>query len=429
MCKDFICKRLSLIIVESKKNVMNKICMVVHQNYYADGRVRRYAESLAEAGAQVDVLCVRNDKVTSGESRQQGIRVITIPVGRGYKNRLSYIFEYALAFILFTFYLLALHLKNRYDVIHVHNMPDFLIFTALIPKWLGAKLVLDIHDPMPEFYMSKYTTPRETPSVWLLRLQEQCSARMANEVITANPFFRENLIQRGIPADKITVINNIPDEKIFFRNGYMRDFQNRRRHFTLIYPGTIAPRYHLDIAIRALPRIISSVPNVRLKIIGPLVDYVEELKHLAQQLGVQEFVEFHPAIKISEVPQQLMQADLGIYLALPDAHMNIATPSKVLEFAAMGLPIIASRLQVLETFFPGAALQFVTPGDVEAFAEAVVALHRSPERRANMVHQADTAFVRSYSWQSEMRKYFDLLRRLNGCKTKAMESKRLLQES
>ena len=390
---------------------MLKICMVVHQNYYVDGRVRRYAESLTEAGAQVDILCVRNDKVTRGENRQ-GIRVMTIPVGRGYKNRLSYIFEYALAFILFTFYLLAQHLKHRYDVIHVHNMPDFLIFVALIPKWLGAKLILDIHDPMPEFYMSKYTTPRETLSVRLLRLQERCSAWMAHEVITANPFFRENLILRGIPADKIMVINNIPNEKIFSRNGYHRDFQNRRQHFTLIYPGTIAPRYHLDIAIRALPKIMPRVPNVRLKIIGPLVDYAEELKHLAQRLGVHEFVEFHPAIKISEVPQQLLQADLGIYLALPDAHMNIATPSKVLEFAAMGLPIIASRLKVLETFFNDSALQFVTPGDVEAFAEAVVTLHRSSEKREQMVRHADAAFVRTYSWSKEMHKYFDLLRRL-----------------
>jgi glycosyltransferase involved in cell wall biosynthesis len=393
------------------RSVMNKICMVVHQNYYGDGRVRRYAESLAEAGAQVDILCVRNDKVTSGES-QRGIRVMTIPVGRGYKNRLSYLFEYALAFMLFAFYLLVLHLRNRYDVIHVHNMPDFLLFVALIPKWLGAKLILDIHDPMPEFYMSKYGTPRDTLGVRLLRLQERWATRMAHEVITANQYFRENLIQRGIPADKITVVNNIPDEKIFHRNGYQRDFQNKRQHFTLIYPGTIAPRYHLDVAIRALPRIIPSVPNVRLKIIGPLVDYVEELKYLTRQLGVQGFVEFHPAIRINEVPQQLMQADLGIYLALPDAHMNIATPSKVLEFAAMGLPIIASRLKVLETFFTDSALHFLNPGDVEAFAEAVVALHRSPEKREDMVRHADAAFVNTYSWQNEMQKYFVLQDRL-----------------
>lgn len=408
---------------------MIKICMVVHQNYYGDSRVRRYAESLAEAGARVDVLCVRNDKVTSGESGQQGIRVITIPVGRVYKNRLSYLFEYALAFTFFSLYLLVLHLRNHYDVIHVHNMPDFLIFTALIPKWLGARLILDIHDPMPEFYTSKYRKPRKTLGVRLLRLQEKWSTRLAHEVITANPYFRENLIRRGVPAGKITVVNNIPDEKIFQRNGYVRDFQNRRQHFTLIYPGTIAPRYRLDIAIRALPKIIPSIPNVRLKIIGPLVDYVEELKHLARQLGVQEFVEFHPAIRISEVPQQLMQADLGIYLALSDAHMNIATPSKVLEFAAMGLPIIASRLKVLETFFPGAALHFVNPGDVEAFAEAVVALHRRPEKRENMVRHADAAFVHAYSWQNEMRKYFALLRRLDGNKVQGSESKRLPQES
>lgn len=132
-----------------------RVCMIVHQYYYRDTRVRRYADALADAGAQVDVICVRSpDRPSTGQ--RDGVRVFTVPINRGYGSRGSYLLEYGIAFVFFATWLLALYVKNRYQVIHIHNMPDFLIFAALVPRLLGAKLILDIHDPMPELYMSKY---------------------------------------------------------------------------------------------------------------------------------------------------------------------------------------------------------------------------------------------------------------------------------
>jgi len=136
---------------------MVKLCMIVHQNYYTDLRVRSYAEGLASIGAQVDVLCLRAEQQGAHESN--GVRVFASPIRRGAEKPWNYVFEYGVSFLLFTIRLLALFARNRYQIIHVHNMPDFLIFTALVPKLFGAKLILDIHDPMPEFYLSKYAEP------------------------------------------------------------------------------------------------------------------------------------------------------------------------------------------------------------------------------------------------------------------------------
>jgi glycosyltransferase involved in cell wall biosynthesis len=266
---------------------------------------------------------------------------------------------------------------------------------------------------MPEFYMSKYEECHtNSTAVRLMRLQEKLSSMLVHAVITANSNFEDNLVKRGIPADKITVVNYVPDPQVFNRSEYKEERNSKSKHFTLIYPGTIAPRYGLDVAIRALPLLIIRIPQLRLVIIGPQVEYMDELATLAQQLGVSPFVQFKPTIPVDEVPWQVIQADVGIYPALPDPHMNIATPCKVLEYAVMGIPIIASRLKVLEDLFTNSAIMFFEPGNVDQFARCVLELFESPARRDELVRNTDNSFVRTHSWNSERRAYFNLLNRL-----------------
>jgi len=390
---------------------MIKVCMVVHQYYDRDSRVRRYAESLANAGARVDVLCLRQPGQRPVEDRD-GIRLLSVPIGRSYKTRASYLMEYGRAFVLFAIRLLGLYARNRYQIIHVHNMPDFLTFTVLIPRILGAKLILDIHDPMPEFYMSKYRGGQRSMAVRLMRLQEKLSAGLAHAVITANENFRKNLILRGIPADKITVVNNVADAKLFNRQRYVGESLPPDDHFTLIYPGTIAPRYGLDVAIRALPMLTDQIPQIRLVILGTQTQHVEELAILAEQLNVAPFVEFRPPVPVHQVPDHIAQAQVGIYTALPDAHMDIATPSKVLEYAMMGIPIIASRLKIIEDLFGPSGVMMFKPGSAHEFAACVAQLYQQPERRKEMVRTVDMNFVATHSWRYERQKYLELLNKL-----------------
>jgi glycosyltransferase involved in cell wall biosynthesis len=359
----------------------------------------------------VDVLCARDPSQAQTET-EQSIQIHTVAVSRRYKGRMSYLAEYMLALLLFTVALLRLQIRNRYDLIHIHNMPDFLVFTGLLPKLLGAKIILDIHDPMPEFYRSKFDAGAGSSIVSLLKLQERVSASIAHAVIAANANFRRNLIRRGVPASKITVINNVADAKIFNRALYNQLQHPRCGRFTLIYPGTIAPRYNLDTAIRALPLLLPAIPHVRLLVIGPQVDHVDELTALAAELGVLQAVEFRPSLPVHEVAQAMACADVGIYTAQPGPHMSIATPTKVLEYAAMGLPIVASRLAVLEEFFPESAIRFFEPGNVTHFAQAVLELYAEPGRRHELVEHADHHFVRKFSWESEQAKYLKLLQQL-----------------
>ena len=390
-----------------------KLCMVVHQDYYRDSRVRRYAEALAAAGVAVDVLCVRPERPTDRASQtREGIRVYAIPLSRQYSGLASYLIEYALALVLFSIRLAGLYIRNRYAVIHVHNMPDFLVFTALLPAICGARVILDIHDPMPEFYMSKYARTADDPLVRGLRFQERLSARFAHALVTANRNFRDHLVQRGLEAAKITVVSNVPDPMVFdpSRRGSRPPTDSGR--FTLIYPGTIAPRYGLDLAVRALPRLRQEIPGIELVVVGTRTAYADALGELAAELGVGECLRVKPAVPVDQVPDELLGADVGIYPALPDAHMSIAIPSKVLEYAAMGLPVVASRLPVLLVGFGEEALLLFQPGCVDEFAEGVLALYRSRERREALVRAADEVLLSRYSWPGECQKYFHLLGRL-----------------
>ncbi|MEW6755699.1 MAG: glycosyltransferase, partial [Candidatus Latescibacterota bacterium] len=103
---------------------MNRVCMVVHKAYHGDPRVRRYTESLLAAGARVDVVCLQPRSQRERPVATPGLRVLAVPVRHGSSARGGYLAEYAAALTHFTARLLPLQLRERYDVIHVHNMPD-----------------------------------------------------------------------------------------------------------------------------------------------------------------------------------------------------------------------------------------------------------------------------------------------------------------
>ncbi|MDQ4076989.1 MAG: glycosyltransferase family 4 protein [Chloroflexota bacterium] len=372
--------------------------------------MRRYVDALVGAGARVDVLCLRER--VSVEPRD-GVRIFTIPLGYDRRSEGRFLLEYGVALLLFTVRLLALYVKNRYHLIQVHNIPDFLVFTALIPRMFGSKLILDNRDPMPEFYRSKFAGCRENGMIIrLIEAQEKLSAMLVDAVITANTAFKDNLVNRGTPAEKIVVINNLPDPEVFDRERYSRAKRDPARPFTLIYPGTIAPRYGLEVAIRALPTLRVTIPNIRLIIIGAQTEHASELARLAEQLDVSSLVQLKDAVPLDDVPRHLAAADVGIYPALPDPHMSIATPTKVLEYVAMGLPVVASRLRVLEALFDKESVLFFEPGDVEGFARGVLELAHNPARRHELMGQADRAFVRRHRWHDERCLYLDVLNTL-----------------
>ena len=392
-----------------------RIAMVVHAYYLKDARVRRYAELLASKGHTVDVLCLgEGDKPKTGSHLGVGIYPIRQARLRG--GQLSYIYEYFSAFVRFFAKLNWLTVtRGNYDVIHVHNMPDFLVFCAIFQKLAGTKIILDLHDLMPEVYQSKYKLGQEHWLTRLLRLEERLSIWFSTAVITANHIFAERLLERGVPASKVTVVMNAADERFFVSEADRKAIRANKRpgDFHVIYVGTLARRYGVEIAVRALAKIhkAGSIPGLRFSIIPKIANegtYAHKIVKEAERSGLGSRFRLMNPVPHDQMPRVIAEADAMIYTPLPDIHMDIALSLKIPEAIAAGCPIVASRLSVHRRYFDEDALYMFEPGDVDECAARVLEVAANPDKvRAKMAHAK--AKLEEIGWPKQAQIYLCLI--------------------
>jgi glycosyltransferase involved in cell wall biosynthesis len=385
--------------------------MAVHAYYEKDARVRRYAEALVQAGHEVDVLALRDP----GRPRREilhGVQVIRLPLARRRGGVARYVFEYCMFFALVLWGLIWLHRRRRYRVVHIHNMPDLLVFAAMYPKLCGARVVLDIHDLMPEVYSSKFQVPISHRAIWPLRVQERWSMWFADRVVFASDLFREIAVARGsVHPDKAISVLNAADIGIFDRARHPWVGPGSGR-FVVLYLGTVSERHGVDQAVRAVARIKGQVPGLRFEIYPRFAEGdgrpLEELRRLVSEQGLSEIVEFLPPVPLEEVPAVMSRASVGVFTPHLDVHIDIALSLKVPEYTAMGLPIVTTRTRIMERYFHSDEVAFFQDGDVQGCAEALLRQARDPEGGRAMAERAGR-FLREHSWEQERDRYFAML--------------------
>ena len=390
---------------------MKRHCMVVHAYYpLGEVRVQREAEALIDAGYQVDVICLR----VSGEptvDSYHGVNVYRMPVRR-HKEQVAVVqfLEY-LAFLTLAFFkLTVLHLRKRYNVVQLHNPPDFLAFAALVPKLTRASVILDIHDLMPEFFLSRFGVERNSIFARLVYLQERLACRFADHTITVTEHWRQSLINRGVPADKCSVLMNLADPRIFRQPVETQPRPRDKDRFQLIYHGAIPQRYGLDLVLRAIAQVRSDIPGIFFTVIG-WGDYLNELQRLSQELGLKEHVCFENFMPVEELPARIATVDLAVVPYHNDVFTNELLPTKLLEYAALGIPAIVSRTMGISAYFDETMVQFFTPGDVDDLARCIRTLYRDRGRLAALAENMER-FNQRYNWTSQSANYVRLVDRL-----------------
>lgn len=390
-------------MTDSKK----RVGMVVHAYYLRDARVIRYAEALSEAGHEVTVVCLQDPHDPPTE-RVNGVDIYRVKFERRRGGKLWYIWEYVWAFVLFWFKLTRLELKQHFDIIHVHNMPDFLVFTGFIPRLRGAKVILDLHDPMPELFMSKYDLQRGF-IIRVLEIEEKISCWYADHLITVDQSFKDIFIRRGIPADKISIVRNMPDSR-FYLDHLPGDPPHSDR-FMLIFAGTVAERYQIHDVIKAVKMAQSDVPNILFRIVGKLDkegDYTEKLQNLIKDLGAESCVEFHAPVPLDDMPKLFSQSQLGLEPSRRDPYTDYVLPLKLLECVAAGVACLVSRRPTIERYFSDEDVAYFEPGDVEGMANRIKELAASPEKLRQLAVNARRVFEK-YNWSNEKANYFRVL--------------------
>lgn len=324
---------------------MEKILVVAHKDYPGGVRERREIEALIDAGYRVDIICLHQPGQAFFESLGS-LNIYRIPLTHKRSGKARFILEYVI-FLISSFILISLfQLRRQYKLVQVHNIPDFLIFGAIFPKIFGAKLILDIRDPMPETFQYKFNLSANSFWIALLRFVENISVKFSDHVLTVHEPLREIHIRRGCPPKKISAIMNLPDEKIFSLEDDFHWPNSTPPDFILIYTGTIGQRHGLQTALRAIPDLIKTIPGIHLRIIGE-GEYQQQLIALSKTLGICSHVSFEPPISLDKVPNELKKSDVGIALQ-EGLFGDIAFPTKVGEYMAMNIPSIVSKTGITE---------------------------------------------------------------------------------
>lgn len=388
---------------------MVRICVIAYTDYAADARVRRAAEALVHRGDEVRVICPLT-RLVDGCTEQSGVRLHPVR-GVPYTSAshpFTYVRRYLIFVLLAAVHALRLHLKHRFDVVHVHTMPDFLIFSALGPKLLGAKLILDVHDLMPELYASKFGLDKSHWIIRGLKAVERTSVHLADAAVAVHEPHLEALVSHGNPADKFTIIMNLPDPAIF------RHHNNGKASagdFTLIYHGTVGTRHGLDIAVRAVALARRQIPVVGLRIIGDGDDFAR-VSALVDELGIGHCVRLEQGFRrIEDIVPAIESATVGVVPIVDDPFTRYMLPLKLLEYVAVGIPVISSSTSTIRAYFSDEMLAFTPAGDPDRLAARIVELYHSPAKRRRLVAEAST-FTETHHWAKEKEGYYQLIDRL-----------------
>jgi glycosyltransferase involved in cell wall biosynthesis len=386
--------------------------MIVHSHYEEDPRVRREAESIVATGRPVTVLGLR---LPGQEATGQlaGVRIVRLDVQRHHGAGIGvYLREYLDFFVRALWMAIRLHRRERFALVQVHSLPDFLAFAALPLRLVGVPLILDLHEAMPEFFRTRFPRASNPLTHRLLLLQERLSIGVSSVTLSVNAAMQDRLIGLGVPPAKLAVVKNSPSLARFDVTAHPRRTFRDDGSLRLIYTGGLIPTYEVDVALRAVAMIAADRPelDVRLEVYGR-GDTAAALQALTDALGIADRVTFHGRIPIDEVPAAVAAADIGLAPTRHDEFTDLSLSGKVFEYGAMGKPVVASALPMLIAMFPAGTVATYRSGDTDGMVSAILTLVDHPVAREAAVTRTE-AVVRDAAWERESIHYLEIVEAL-----------------
>ncbi len=277
----------------------------------------------------------------------------------------------------------------------------------MIPKLMGVPIILDLHDLMPEFYAGRYGNSKSL-TARLIRLQERLACRFADHVITVSEHWRQALIRRGVPEKKCSVVMNVADESHIPSIGTDLDnYTHVKDSFRLIYHGTLVERYGLDLAIKAVDRVRFDIPGIHLTLVG-FGDYLPHLKEMVEDLRLNEYVTFVKLQLAEKLPDLIRSCHLGIVPYRNDIFTDGLLPTKLMEYAALGMPAIAARTSAIHAYFKDTMTEFFEPDNLDDLVRCILALYNNPERLSELACGCQK-FNQQYNWAKVSSEYAALV--------------------
>ena len=397
---------------QNKTSNIKRHCMVVFAPYpLGETRVQREAEALLRAGYQVDVICLR----LRGEPAQDEYKGVSI-----YREAfrmpwvkpdtlLEKFSQYLRFFFTASVRLNRLHARKHYQSIQVHNLPDFLVFCTLLPRLQGVPVLLDLHDLMPEFFAGRFGSSRSI-IMRLILYQERLSCAFAQHVITVSEHWRQALIKRGVKENQSSTVMNLADERIFSPLPVEKQRRRAPGEFKMIYHGSIKERFGLDLIIKAVDLLKQDIPHIHFTLVGS-GEYLSDLVQQICQTHLEDYVSVLKPVVAEELPDLIGACDVGIVPYHNDVFTDGLVPTKLMEYAALGIPAIASKTSAISYYFTDTNVELFEPGSLNDLTRVILFLYQHPERMADLTCGSQK-FNQRYNWSQSSAEYVSLIDRL-----------------
>lgn len=376
-----------------------------------DRRVWQEATTLRDDGWEVHVVCPQGTKRdTEREVTIDGVHVLRYPLTAATGGPVGFVTEYGTA--LLQTVRLALRVRRQFgriDVVHACNPPDFFFVVGLLLKLLGgSRFVFDQHDLVPELYESRFDRGRDLLYRAVV-LAERLTYATADVVVATNESYRSAAVSRGRKrSDRVFVVRSAPQVERF-RPTPPDESLKQGKPYLLGYVGVMGPQDGIDYALRSLAALRDTGRDDWHAVFLGSGDCFDEMVALRDTLGLTDRVTFTGRVSDEDLTRWLSTADVCLAPDPKNPLNDVSTMNKIMEYMAMGKPIVSFDLREARVSAGDAAL-YATPNDEAEFGALVARLLDDPEARERMGEIGRTRVEGPLSWKHSAEALLDAYR-------------------
>lgn len=366
-----------------------------------DRRVWQEATTLQNAGWDMNIVCPSNDKFPQGDFEIEGITVHRFKPVVEANTPLGYLREYWQSLSRMRKGMKFLASAGPFEVVQFCNPPDLLAVIALEAKLrYKSKVIFDQHDLGPELVVAK-NMPFEWVLVKVARIFEALAYKVADKVISTNESYKEIALTRGKKSiADVTVVRSAPSRN--WAEGCVADSKWRKGHeYQIGYLGVIGQQEGLHFALQALKILREThTKDVFFTIVGSGTD-LDKLKKYSRELEIEAFVSFLGRLPDAEMQSVLTSADVCVNPDVFSVLNNLSTMNKIIEYMALGVPIVQFDLQE-GRYSAGEASLYAQPDNPASLAENINKLLENRQDRNDMAAFGVKRFSSLLCWENQV---------------------------
>ncbi|HXC60101.1 MAG TPA: glycosyltransferase family 4 protein [Steroidobacteraceae bacterium] len=365
-----------------------------------DRRVWQEACALRDAGYVVSVICPTGKGYESRFENLEGVHVYRYKLPMEAAGAKGYLIEYGVALAKTFMLCCRVWWERGLDVIHACNPPDLLFLIGAFFKLFGKKFVFDHHDLSPELYEAKFG--KRGFFHRLLLAMERWTFRTADVSIATNESYRQIAIDRGrMPPERVFIVRSGPSLERLQISPPERELKCGRR-FLVGYVGVMGQQEGIDDLLQAVRHIVHDMgrTDIHFGLVGGGTS-LAQLRELAGQLGVSAYVTFTGRVPDEEMLAMLNTAEVCVNPDKPGPMNDLSTMNKIMEYMALGKPIVQFDLKEGRFSAQHASL-YARCGDIRDFARKIVELLDDPARREMMGRFGRQRVLAQLQWRTQV---------------------------